>query len=403
MAPRSLAVAALVAAALIAPARAAGQDEITLDDAVRLAREESPTARALRARIAVAEAEIDLAGVYPNPVLQYVGMGRFDGSSEAINGSQHQFWIDVPLLVAGQHGARRDVAAAEALAERAELEVELLQLETDARLAFAAMLAAQQRVAALEGARAELQELRTLAEGRAGAGAQSAYDVARIAVELARLDADLAVARADRRAASAAIAALAGRAGWDPRARGELEPRPTARGAVDDLPAVRAARLRAQAAEREVRRADLDRIPEIGLGLGAYTTTDGDSASVYAGISIPLPIFDTGEPAARRARAARDAAEEARAAVEARATAALEGALAVLDARRTALASFDAETLARVPELQRMGEAAYRLGAAGIFELLDGFRARLELALARIDLLEAAFRAEIEVRAIAGR
>lgn len=401
---RALSWALVAATTALEVTRASAQaPEITVDDAVQLVREESPTARALRAQIAVADAEIDLAGVYPNPVLQYVGMGRFDGSAQAINGSQHQVWVDVPLLIAGQHDARRDVAAASAVAARADLELELIELETGARRAFASMLAAQQRIQALEQAREELDALRGVVEGRAGAGAQSSYDLARIVVEVARVDADLAVARADRRTASANLAGLAGRVGWDPRAHGDLEVGSARVGVVDDLPAVRAARLRAQAAEREVRRADLDRIPEIRVGLGAYMTTDGDSGSFYGGLIIPLPVFDTGEAAVRRASAARDAAEETRAAVEARAQAALDGALAALDARRAALETFDLETLARIPELQRMGEAAYRLGAAEIFELLDGFRARLELALARIELLEAAVQAEIDVRALAGR
>jgi hypothetical protein len=48
-----------------------------------------------------------------------------------------------------------------------------------------------------------------------------------------------------------------------------------------------------------------------------------------------------------------------------------------------------------------MAEAAYRLGVTGIFELLDAFDARLELALTRIELLSATVAAEIDVLEVA--
>ncbi|MDQ3032469.1 MAG: TolC family protein [Myxococcota bacterium] len=377
--------------------------DVDLEDVVRLAREASPRARALRAEARVAEADVDVAGVYPNPSVSYVFMGRFDGGPEAINGSQHQAWFDVPLLIAGQHDARRDAAAAVASAVRAELDAELLALEIQARRAFLALLASQERASLLEAAREELAALRAIVEGRSDAGAQSPYDAARIAIELARTDATLAGARADVRAASALLASLLGRTSWSPRAQGHL--RPGAALVVSDErvhPIIEAVRRRVIAAERDVRRAEIERWPEVSLGAGAYFTTDGDSVSAYLGLAVPLPIFDTGEAAVRRARAARDAAVDVRDAVEHELDARLEGARDVLRTRRAALDAFTSETGARVPELRDMAESSYRLGASGVFELLDAFRARVELELSRIDLSRAALDAELDLLAIAG-
>ncbi|UJR78753.1 TolC family protein [Sandaracinus amylolyticus] len=393
----------IVLASVLVPAHVLAQDEITLDEVVRMVREESPAARALRARVSVADADVDLAGVYPNPVLAYGGFGRFDGTAQAINGTQHQIWLDVPLLVAGQHDARREVASAEARAARADLEVDVLALEIEARRAFLDALVAQERARQLDAARGELATFLQLVEARAGAGAQSRYDTARIAIEAARVDADLSVAEADARAASALLAAMIGREGWAPRAGGSLEAHGEQYAAVHELPAIRAARARVEAAERDVRRAEAERIPELRVGAGAYFTTDGDSSSAYLGLAIPLPVFDTGEAAVRRARAAHDAASEARDAIEAISSARIEGALAVLAARRAALGAFDERARARVPELQQMAEASYRLGASGVFELLDAFRARVELELARIELLATLAAAEIDLLAIVGR
>lgn len=387
---------------LAAPAAAQPADELSIERFVELVRRHGPAARAARARIAVADAETDLAGVYPNPELGYVFMGRFDGTDQAINGTQHQVWIDVPILVAGQHEARRAAAAAEARAVREEVELELLELEVEARRAFVSLLAAQERVGRLEAARTELDGIASLVAERTAAGAQSHYDAARVGLEIARVDAELAAAHADLIAARAAVAALAGRPGWEPHASGDLESIRIEFGPGDGLPAVRAMERRVRAAELDVTRAERERVPEIRVGVGAYLTSDPDSGSVYAGLSAPLPIFDTGEAAVSRARAAHGAAVERRAEVEARTRARLAGARAALRARSEALARFDAEMRSRLPSLQAMAEASYRLGASSVFELLDGFRARFEVELQRIELLAALRQAEIDVLAVTG-
>jgi cobalt-zinc-cadmium efflux system outer membrane protein len=393
--------AAFVAASTV-QAQSPLPDEISLEELIELVREHSPAARALRADVAVADAEVDLAGVYPNPELGYVFMGRFDGDAQAINGTQHQAWIDVPLLVAGQNQARRAAAAGAARARREELAVSLLALEVEARRAFATLLAAQERAERLAAARSELDELARIVGERASAGAQSRYDEARVRLETARIDAELGATRAEVAAARASLAALVGRTGWEPNARGSLEAIRIELPLTTVPPAVRALEQRVRAAELDVTRAERERVPEIRLGIGSYLTTDPDSASVYAGLSIPLPIFDTGDAAVSRARAARAAAIEARDAADAQARARREGLLAALRTRREALERFDADAMSRLTELRAMAEASYRLGASSVFELLDTFRTRLELELERIELLEAVVHAETEVLAITG-
>jgi hypothetical protein len=178
------------------PARA--QEPTALADAVRIVRTESPLVRVLEAEIDAAEGAVEVAGVYPNPFLGYAGFGRFDGGNGAINGTQHQLWLDFPLLLAGQNVARRDVAEAEVDALRARREVLGLALEVEARRTYLALHVAQEREARLSRARAELGSLEALVTGRVAAGAQSDYDAARIAIEGAALDAQLASALVER-------------------------------------------------------------------------------------------------------------------------------------------------------------------------------------------------------------
>jgi cobalt-zinc-cadmium efflux system outer membrane protein len=399
---------ALVLSALVltvtVPAR--GQSlpaEVTLDRLVLLVREQSPVAASLVARGVAADAEVDVASVYPNPELGYQFMGRTRGTNEAINGTQHTAWVEVPLLVGGQRRARRDAALAGARATRAELGLELLGLEIDARRAFAELLSAQERIAVVEQVLEELEALVSLVEQRAESGAQSAYDVARIRLERARFSSELATARADAAAAQATLASLAGQPGWTPTAVGRL----TADGAMararTQPPALQMAEARAEAARLDVRRARRERVPEVSLGIGTYVTTAPDSSSVYAGLSIPLPLFDTGRARVDRARAVEEAAEAIRAATERALTAAIEGRRATLSVRREALAEFEAETAERFADIRAMAEAAYRLGGSSVFELLDTFRTGVEVELRRIELLTDVARAEIELLAVTGR
>jgi len=392
-----------VIALCIMASSVSAQESLSLDDAVRLAREQSPAARALRAQRGVAQSEVDLAGVYPNPSLSYSGYGRTTGNSSAINGTQHQAWIDIPLLIGGQHTARRDVAAADVVVAQADLDGALLALEVDARRAFVNLLAEQDRVARIQAALVDLRRLLVLVEARAQAGAQSRYDGERMGLEVARMESNLTVALAEQRGAATRLAAAIGRPRTAPTAVGTLETNSHQASQVDELPAVRAVRARVEAATRDVDRAEAERIPEINLGLGAYVTTDGGSTSAYAGLSMPLPIFDTGKAAVSRAQAARNAAVAEQEAVEQQIQARIEAALTLRETRKQALVTFDQSINTRVANLLRTAEDSYRLGATQIFELLDAFRTRMDLDLTRVELAAAVAAADIEIIAIAGR
>ncbi len=383
------------------PKVAAQVDSVSLDEVLRIVREESPAARAIDATVEVAEAEIDVAGVYPNPRFSYVGMARFDGGSNAINGSQHQLWIDVPVLL-GTHVARREAAAAAARTARADADLALLELEIEARRAYLALVVATDRAERIAAAREALDGLRLIIAGRADSGAQSTYDVARVDLARARAEAEWVGARADAEAASRTLAALAGRAGWAPVPSGPITSVRASDVPLEELPSVVAARLRITVAEREVHRAEMERVPEFLLGAGTYVTSDGDSVSGYLGLSVPLPVIDTGEAAVRAAESRRTLAIEEHEALVRRAEAALEGALRLLDARRAALEGFDRSAAGRAGEVLAMAEAAYRLGSIAIFELLDAYAARHEIELTRLDLMRGVYEAEIDLLAVVG-
>lgn len=397
-----------LAAPAVAQERPALEREVTVERVVEYARERAARTRALRSEGAVAEAEVATASVYPNPTVSYSVYGRVQGQSEAINGTQHQVWVEQPILL-GQDGHRRDAARGAAAARRAEVEASVFGVTIEARRRFLALLAAQENVRLLEATRADLGRVSDLVHGRADAGAQSAYDVARVELEVAQHDARIASARADVSERSAALAAWLGLAGWSPVARGafpveapvltleRLSPMALSRSA-----ALLAARRRVAATGLDVRRAERERWPIPTVGLGAYVTTDGGSTSLYGSVSLPVPLWDTGNAQVRRARAAGEAAEAAAQSIEAELRARLEGALQAHDARRVALERHQQSAMAGLARLREMAEASYRGGATRVFELLDAFRTQLAVQEQRNALIEALEQARIEVDAAAG-
>jgi len=397
-----------LAAPAAAQERPSLEREVTVERVVEFARERAARTRALRSDGAVAEAEIATASVYPNPTVSYSVYGRVRGQSEAINGTQHQVWVEQPILL-GQDGRRRDAARGAATARRAEIEASVFDVTIEARRRFLALLAAQEVVGLLEAMRADLGRVSELVHGRADAGAQSAYDVARVELEVAQLDARIASARADVSERSAALAGWLGLVGWSPVARGafpaeapamtleRLWPMSLSRSA-----GLLAARRRVAATGLDVRRAERERWPIPTLGLGTYVTTDGGSTSLYGSVSLPVPLWDTGSAQVRRAQAAGDAAEAAAQSIEAELHARLEGALLAHDARRAALERHQQSAMTGLLQLREMAEASYRSGATRIFELLDAFRTQLAVREQRNGLIDALEQARIEVDAAAG-
>ena len=404
--------AGLIAWSAVVPAvaqeRPALEREITIERVVEYARERSARTRALRSEGAVAEADVAVASVYPNPTVSYSVYGRMRGQSEAINGSQHQVWVEQPILL-GQDGRRRDAARGAAMARRAEIESSVFDVTIEARQRFVALLAAQEVVRLLEAMRAELGRLSDLVQGRAASGAQSAYDVARVEMEVAQLDARIAGAEADVSERSAALAGWLGLVGWSPVARGDFPTQAAALTFERLWPLARsrsagllAARRRVAATTLDVRRAERERWPVPTLGMGTYVTTDGGSTSLYGSVSLPVPLWDTGSAQLSRSRAAGVAAAAVEQAIEAELHARLEGALRAHDGRRAALERHQQGAMAGLARLREMAEESYRSGASRIFDLLDAFRTQLAVQEQRIELIETLEQSRIEVDAAAG-
>lgn len=380
---------------------------LTLDQALVLLREQSPRSMAEQARIDIAAAGRTGARVYPNPSISYGAVALAQGANTGA-AWQHQIVLEQPILL-GHRTARKQLAELDVDAERARVSVDLTERALAVRLAFATLLARQERVRVLEQSVAELSRVEQIVRGRQQVGDRSEYDLARVELETTALRVELHNAEIDVEDASGRLAALLGFPGWHPRADGSLDPRelPASFDVLWDTtqrqrPSIVAARAQDAFARGGLTLARRERRPVPALAIGTLLTQREDSASLFFGFSLPLPVFDRGQGSIARANAEIQAQALVVEAELAESRAELERAQAVYVGRRQTLQTIEQQMVDRLPALTRMAEDSYTSGSAGILELLDAFDSVKDVRLMHLDQREAVKLAEAELIIVAG-
>ncbi len=379
---------------------AASLDEATF---LRRVHERSPRRQALEERRRAARAQVELAGVLPNPTLSYERE-----AVPALDASDDYLRLGWTVDLAGRRGLATSAARAGADAERLDVEREAHVLELDARLAFLEAVYAREHLARLDEGRVALAQLVEALRSRARQGDASSYDADRATLELEGLDDERATARRQLEAARLRLGALIGEPATPYDAIGALalparpdaSPTPPPR-----RPDVDAALARATQADRELRAAGRRWFPrlEVVIGLRSSSSMGADGLGYVAGIGGDLPLLDRGGAAADRARAdaKRWRAEAAALANEARAE--IEQARRELVLRIEQAEAYLAGPATRASDLSRRAAVAYREGDRPILELLDVQRTARQAAGRALELIHEARRAELTLRRALGR
>lgn len=384
---------------------------VTIQQLLQIVREKSPRYAVARSQIEAAEAGVAAADVLPNPSVTY---GRYDQAAGRVGTqfdgmSQQNVTVTVPVLLAGQHGARKEAAERKVDVSVAAVQVEYNQLVRDTWGLFVQLLAGQQRVVVLEDAQQELERLKSIISGKEDAGTASRYDVLRITQELQSLQARLENAQTEIASTVGRIGVLLGFSGWTLEASGTLAPI----GAPADVntlwqqvennnPELESARRETVAADAGLERARRERFPVPSLFAGTAFTDKPYGNAIYTGFSVDLPLFDRGQGGMAKAAAEKNAALLKRDLIMASTKQELERAVNVLARRRDTLAKFERDVLKPLPTLKQMAEDAYRLGKSGLLELLDSSRSRIEIKLSHLDLVTGEIEAELDTMMVSG-
>lgn len=406
----------LLAISFAAPARVIADESaplpatVSIQQLLDITREKSPRYAALRQRIESAGAEVVAADVLPNPRISY---GRYDLLTQhntMYDGNvQQQATLEVPVLIAGQRGARVEAAEKKLEAIAADIDAEFAGLVHEVWGLFVKQLADKQRIAVLDETSQYMAHLVGIVSGRAQAGSASHYDLLRIQIEAKGVEARLETVRSSLSTTAGDLGVLLGLSGWKPQAAGELAylDVPTD---VNQLwgeaarmnPELEAARRGEAAADAGLERASRERWPVPSFQVGSVFTDKPYGNTSFAGVSVDLPIFDRGQGGMARAAAEKRSAALDRALATARTRSALERAADLLTHRHETRVKFERDVMGKLADLKEMGEASYRLGKGSLLELLDALRSRTETRLTHLDLIQAEIEAELEVLRASG-
>lgn len=274
-------------------------DTLPLAEALRLAREANPMLQAARLRVDVASARVPQAGALPDPQLSFGFMNRpasdFGNTDQPMTMNNAQLMQRFPWP--GKLGFAEE--RAERLAEAEALEAQEVERRLLARVkSVYYRLAFMDRALAVMGdTRNLLRDFLQVSSARYAVGAGLQQDVLQAQVAVAQMTEDITVMDQDRLAMAARLNALLGREATVPVGALELPPPagplPTAAElmelAVEQRPALQAARQRVLAAEAGYRAARRALYPDITVSLGyGQRPQFEDFVTLMFGINIPI-------------------------------------------------------------------------------------------------------------------
>lgn len=367
---------------LVVPSLAFAQDR-TERDVVDLIVRDGPQAQSIRAESEVIRREQLARLAYPNPGVTYSREGA--GFTEFLQ-------VEQVFPVFGTRAALSKAGVAATAAAEAEGDARLWALRTDAAAAVGRLTASQARLDAAQAHTRDVERLIEILRVREREGEGSRFD---------RLRAEQELRDARQQATSAAVAVSEARATVT-----AMLPRDVTVDRITSLttpqaapPSVDALLTRAIATRAELRalrrsadRADLEakaaqraRLPAPTLfgGLKRADDDPGRERGGVFGVSVSVPLFDTGSRGAARWQAERSRVEAEHASIEHQIRAEIARASEALALRQAAV-SEDAEAAA--DELTQIAEIAYREGEVGILELIDAVRTASRARVRSIEL-----------------
>ena len=371
----------------------------------------SPQARELRARVALTEAEARARVVYSNPIAGYSREGA--GYNEFFEATQ-------TLPVNGRMRYLRQAGSAAVSVAGANREAALWLLQSDLRVAFFRMVAAQERVRRLSAGIDEVRQLTGLLRVREEEGEGSRYDRLRAERELAELRTDLTAARSLVAAAAARLSGFLPEGTEVQQVRGELAVLSDPPDFEDLVRRATAARADYLAEQKDLTRYQLEeqaarrlRIPEpqvtagvkradVVSGVGPNPFSNVTRTGLAFGFNVPLPVFNNGRYEVARYQAEQEQANARVSLLARQIRTEIQGARAVVAIRKDALAAYQREMESTGGELTRITQVAYQEGEIGILELLDSFRVSRTSSLRLLDLQAGVKEAFIELERVVG-
>lgn len=389
-------------------AQAAPVLRLTEREALARFQTSDPRIRVLNAGIDEVRATQAERTLWPNPSATF--------SRESVLGAHDTFLLGrQELPISGRRGHLQTAGRLAVDAAHAGAQLERVQLQADVREAYAALLVAQQREEALQGAITALQALIGILRAREEGGEGSTYDRMRGQRALLDLEAERSLAAGDRARAQGRLAGYLG-PGTTPEHLVAADPLTAGVPPAPPLPALLeealANRADYRASALSIARFEAERSAAARLQIPVPTLTGGLKQSELGGragsgyqasVDFSIPLFSRGQAATALATA-----QKARAQAEAdswrlQIDAEVRAAYNVARIQQDHVTRYQESAAAIAEPLAEIGRVGYEEGELSILELLDAQRQALDARLRILDLAAAARRAAIELDRAIGR
>jgi cobalt-zinc-cadmium efflux system outer membrane protein len=371
----------------------------------------SPHARELRARVNLTVADAVARTVYPNPSFSYSREGA--GYNAFFEASQ-------TLPVNGRIRYLREAGAAAVSAADANREAMLWSLRSDLRLEFYRIVSVQERMRTVSASIGDVEQLVRVLRQREEEGEGSRYDRLRAEREVAELRTDFASVRSLTPAAIARVTGYLPEGTIIEQVRGDLRAPSEIPGTEDLVRRAMNARAEYRVGQENIRRYQFEQQaasrlrfpePQVTAGVKRADVLSGTAPDPFSnvtrtgvafGVSIPIPVFNTGRYEVARYQAQQEQATAQSVVLSRQIRTEIEGARGVLMMRMDALTGYQREIGLAGGELTRITQVAYQEGEIGILELLDSLRVSRAASLRLIELQASVKEAVIELERAVG-
>ncbi|MEO8190082.1 MAG: TolC family protein [Acidobacteriota bacterium] len=367
---------------------------VSLEEAVRIARDRAPEIAAARARVLQAEGRKFAASVPADPELQY-GLGR--GRPRDGGPSRKESTVELRQFLTSPLAVRSRLRSGEAEIEASLRDVDVAASEAVLqvkRIYYEAAISGEEANALAEAA-TDARALQDVMDRRVEVGEASEGDRLRTRVEALRADLEARSALAQAEAAKAALGRfLLGSLGprfilstaLDPTSIPDLGP-DFLEQAVGRNPELRAARSRLEAAGWSLSAEKAQRIP--GLSLSSFWLTELDRRASGVTLGLSIPLWNRNQGAIRVAQGERAEAEADVLAVRTEVEIELERAIRANRSARELAIAYRKEILPAASEALSIVRFSLGEGEANLLSWLEARRSYLEI-------LRASYRAQLE-------
>lgn len=400
-----------VATAQAQSSQVTSNEPLTLHQLEQMALEANPTLAQAAAAMEAAQGRARQAGTWLNPTIGYTGEEISRGP--VIRGGEHGFFAEQTIPLGGKLRLSREVFDRVADEAQSRADLQRQRVVASIRVLFYEALTAERRVDVSERLAALATEAVDISRQLFNTGAADRPDVLEAEIEARRIGLELEAARNEQFTVWRRIAAVVNEPTLTSRplaaaidtAIPELERAAIVKTALDQSPAIRAARAAVERTRAVTALARRETYPDLFLRGSALYNRElletggrpvGWEAAVSAGISVPLFNRNRGGIAAARAdeTAAQTDLRRLELALETRVAEVFKAYLTALRASE----EYRSEVLPRAEEAYALYLDRYRNAAAAYPQVLIAQRTLFQMNAAYLENLVVAWRAALQLQ-----